>query len=1195
MDREIIEGQVLLDILLNQTINSNSKNELPKILDLYLRKLSCFGVAIYNQQKWTYIAPKALKLNTQWSNFLNEFSNEIDNVKEPFYKSVNNSYVYFFPLYEFGYLVLLRKNIFSKTMFFELKKVVDRLGRDLCREREIQKLNILNELINNHSDSVQIAEESGRMYYINKAASLFLGIPQKEVNRYSVGDLDEQFKNNLKGWKEHVEDLKSSGQLIIEAENINQVNGKKIPVELTVSTTSFNKKNFVIGISRDISKRKKQENKLAQTKQQLESIFDEMTDAVYSIKLPENKVLFVTPSLKSIFEINNSLITNNQDLLNLIMVKHNYDVSKEIQFDLEKNGHFTKTYKIETNTGSTKWIRNKGQIIYDNNSKPVRLDGVISDRTEEYFAKKSLDIEVKLQNVLIDIASTYINLDPKNLESVINSSLEKIGLFVDADRAYIFDYDFSSNTTSNTFEWCKEGITPEINNLQQVPTEYIPQWLDKHKKGEPFYISDVSLLNSQILEEKALKDILEPQGIKSLLTIPVINENDLIGFVGFDSVEKHHVYSDKEKKILSLFGMMLTNIRNRQKLDNQLRVEKEKFQNIIANMNLGLLEIDLNDKIIFANQSFCDMSGYNLNNIKGENLSKFFLPENILDIIYLDQDSTNNKSDSFEINLIDKRGEEKWWFVSSAKNYNEKGNLIGRISIHLDITIQKQLEKELARAIKKAESASKAKELFLANMSHEIRTPLNVIIGMIRQLNREELTLKQHFYVTQSENSAKHLLTILNNILDITKIESGEMEIENISFSPSALAFNIHSIFSGQAHEKNLNFTVDVSKEIAPVLIGDDKKLRQVLFNLVGNSIKFTNKGSVNLKVDLIEDYRNSQTLKFIVIDTGIGMTKDFISKVFDKFTQEESNSNRSFEGSGLGLTISNDLVKLMGSEINVVSSKEKGSSFSFTLNLKKGDLKNLEPNLFQVQKNYFKGKKVLLVEDNEMNRFITIQTLEFLGIETIEAENGAEAIKLFEKQDFDLILMDIQMPILDGVEATNHIRKTLLSKTPIIALTANAFKHEIELYLEIGMNDYLIKPFDEEELCRKIEQAFSSPKVALSNDNKLLYNLNSLKKKGRNNNDFIKKMINLFINEIYDKPSLLEDALKNNDFNTIKKIIHKVKPSILELEITSLENDLEYILSCDMHSTITKKINSSTQKIIQTLIEVCEALKNEY
>ncbi len=812
-----------------------------------------------------------------------------------------------------------------------------------------------------------------------------------------------------------------------------------------------------------------------------------------------------------------------------------------------------------------------------------------------------LDQELKLQEVLIDIASTYINLDPKDVENTINKSLAKMGLFVSSDRAYIFDYDFEKGSTSNTYEWCNEGVSPEIDHLQQIPIEYFPQWVEQHQKGEAFYIPDVSALEDD--GEGGLKSVLEPQGIKSLIAIPLLDGEELIGFVGFDSVKKHYDYSEKEKRLLFLFGQMLINIRNRQKWDNQLRLQEEKYRNIIANMNLGLLEVNLNDVIQYANQSFCDMSGYSLEELKGQRAAELFVAEHNRQTVY-DKNEQRQKavSDSYEIQVSDKNGQPHWWFISGAPQYNDKGQLIGSIGIHLDITAQKRLEQELAKAKTFAEAAAKAKELFLANMSHEIRTPLNVIIGMIRQLTKENLTTDQHFYVKQSESSAKHLLTILNNVLDIAKIESGDMEIVQEAFSPSALAYNVHSIMYSQARDKNLEFKLNVSPDIKPVLKGDETRLRQVLINLVGNAVKFTQKGNIKLSVDLLEESPETQKLCFEVSDTGIGMSEDFVSRIFDKFSQEHNSSNRKYEGTGLGMAISHDLIQLMGGKMEVQSTKNEGTNCRFELSFPVGNPDSLVSKSQQIKEGTFKGKKALLVEDNEMNRFIAIQSLDYLGFETTEAENGLIATERIREQNFDIVLMDIQMPVMDGVEATTFIRETLNNQTPIIALTANAFKHDIDLYLKKGMNDFITKPYDEQDFFRKIEHVLSLAYNVLQADStqsetkhdKPLYDLGQLEKISRGNPDFTQKMIAIFIGLSKENTAKLEAALAHDDLETIQKTAHKIKPSIDQMGIESLKEVVRKVEKYDLAAGSRQELSQLVGSIIGVLGAVVRELEEK-
>lgn len=954
-------------------------------------------------------------------------------------------------------------------------------------------------------------------------------------------------------------------------------------------------KDLVSKIDNQSAVIKKSNTELNHAKIQMESILNEMSDVVWSVKIPEGEMLFITPFVEKLYGLSVQECLDDPLWWEKVIHPEDRYMVEMIRNTLEKQGSFNEKYRIVTPAGAVKWVEVRGKYIYNADGNPTRLDGVIVDKTREFEAQVILGQELKLQEALIDIASTYINLDPKDVENTINKSLAKMGLFVSADRAYIFDYDFNKGTTSNTYEWCNEGITAEIDNLQNIPIEYFPQWVEQHRKGEAFYIPNVSELEDD--GEGGLKSILEPQGIKSLIAIPLLDGHELIGFVGFDSVKELYDYSEKEKKLLFLFGQMLINIRNRQKWDNQLRLQEEKYRNIIANMNLGLLEVNLEDVIMYANQSFCDMSGYTLEELKGRHAAELFVAKEDREKVY-DKNAKRVEavSDSYEIRVSDKQGAQHWWFISGAPQYNDRGHMIGSIGIHLDITAQKRLEQELAKAKSFAEAAAKAKELFLANMSHEIRTPLNVIIGMIRQLTKENLTTDQHFYVKQSESSAKHLLTILNNVLDIAKIESGDMEIVTEPFSPSALAYNVHSIMYSQARDKNLEFKLNVSPEIQPVLKGDETRLRQVLINLIGNAVKFTNKGSINLSVELLEENAGAQTLRFEVKDTGIGMSEEFVSRIFDKFSQEYNTSNRKYEGTGLGMAISHDLIRLMNGKMKVTSSKNEGTTCYFELTLPIGTSDSIVSKSQQIKEGTFKGKKALLVEDNEMNRFIAIQSLEYLGFDTIEAENGLIATERIQQQDFDIVLMDIQMPVMDGVEATTFIREKLHNQTPIIALTANAFKHDIDLYLKKGMNDFITKPYDEQDFFRKIEHVLSlsydvlqveKPEEPAAPAEKSRYDLSQLEKMSRGDSTFTRKMISIFVSLATENMAKLKDALANEDLVMIQKTAHKIKPSIDQMGITSLKDTIRTVEKYDLESGSNVELHS----LVNTIIDVLSAV----
>ncbi|MCC5927248.1 MAG: response regulator [Bacteroidetes bacterium] len=925
-------------------------------------------------------------------------------------------------------------------------------------------------------------------------------------------------------------------------------------------------------------------------RQKLKSILNELSDVVWSVNMPDYKTIFVTPSAEKLYGIAFDKCMKDSSWWSKAIYEEDRSVIPEIYKQLETKGSANVKYRIQTPTGEIKWVRSKSKVIYNDDGTPIRIDGIFADRTPQYTAQEQLDKEILLQEALIDIASTYINLDLKDVEKTINDSLKKMGEFVRADRSYIFDYNFDTKTTSNTYEWCNTGIEAEIENLQNVPLAFFPQWIEAHEQGEAFYVPDVFSLKDD--GEESLRGILEPQGIKSLIAIPMKDGDELIGFVGFDSVRQHHSYTQKEQKLLHLFGQMLINIRNRQKWEKQLRLQEEKYRNIITNMNLGLVEVDIDETILFANQTFRKMSGYSLTQLHGQRMKDLIKPDKKISL-----KSEKDKTDlieNYEISIKDINNNPRWWFVSEAPNYNDRGQKTGSVFIHLDITDQKNLERELAMAKSQAENAAKSKEIFLANMSHEIRTPLNVIIGMIRELNKQNLGTDQRFYVTQSDSAAKHLLTILNHILDIAKIESGELTLEEKDFSVSAVCSNAFSILHSQALEKNIDFNLSIDKNIYAAHVGDEGRIRQVLINILGNAIKFTHEGSVKFNVNLLEDTDLEQIVRFSVVDTGIGMSAAFMKNLFNKFAQEHSEANRKYEGTGLGMTIAREMILLMGSDIHIESKKGKGTRITFDLPLTKGDSSKLRYTAGQIEKDAYLGKHLLVVEDNDMNRFIALQSLHYFGCIVDEAVNGMEAIEMVRKYDYDLILMDIQMPIMDGHEATLHIRNVLESKTPIVALTANAFRHDIERYIEAGMDNFVTKPFSEDELYAKLRPFLlnTDEKINHTSSVKPLYNLTSLQELSHGDERFTERMLTLFTELASKAIAEFEEAIERKDYRQIANTAHRMKPSIDNLDIVELKHTIRELEKFPIDGNVEERKKLVTS-VKDTLEQVCVEIKS--
>lgn len=639
-------------------------------------------------------------------------------------------------------------------------------------------------------------------------------------------------------------------------------------------------------------------------------------------------------------------------------------------------------------------------------------------------------------------------------------------------------------------------------------------------------------------------------------------------------------------------------ISSRKAIESKLIQQEKKYRNIIANMNLGLLEVDLHENIMYANQSFADMSGFEIQELVGNKATEILnLDTSKEKIISKGELRQKGISDNYEIKVRNKAGETRWWFISGAPNYNDNNELIGSIGIHLDITKQKSLEHELGIAKNKAEDASKAKEAFLANMSHEIRTPLNAIIGMIRELKREDLSKKQQSYLNHTDTASKHLLSIVNSILDISKIEAGEFQLESQHFSLEALVGNIQSILFNKAKQKGLEFNVNVSNNIFPAYLGDSARLRQVLINLLDNAIKFTPDGFINLSVRVIEVEEKSHTIEFVLTDTGIGMNSEYLDQIFSKFTQEEKSTSRKFGGTGLGMSITKEIIQLMGGTIDVWSEKNKGTKITIRLNLPKGNTKKLIITDGESYKNGLEGIKVLLVEDNVMNRFIAIKSLNYFGCQVEEAENGKVALEKVKEQEYDVILMDIQMPEMDGVETTKAIRNDLNKDTPIIAVSANAFRKDIDLYLSIGMNDYVTKPFNEAELFHAIQNHLNflpNNYEATDESDDKKYNIEKLIEISAGDKAFVKNMIDIFIEHTPQTLLEINDSLGKEDYTNVSRLAHRIKPNIeylgmvdihiqaKEIELLAKQDDFEH----EYLAAKVVKFNIDLKKAIAQLME---------
>jgi PAS domain S-box-containing protein len=498
---------------------------------------------------------------------------------------------------------------------------------------------------------------------------------------------------------------------------------------------------------------------------------------------------------------------------------------------------------------------------------------------------------------------------------------------------------------------------------------------------------------------------------------------------------------------------------------------------VASKTNTGVNISDREGNTTWVNQSLERLIGYSLIELQGEKLGNIISNEESQRALISESrnKAENNESYSIEVKATTKDRKSVWLSVANTPVVDEKGRVIRQIDLITDITQRKQVERELVESKEQALQLSEAKEMFLSVMSHEIRTPLNAVIGMTHLLLDNDPKVSQIEDLNILKFSAENLLNIINDILDFTKIETGNLMLESLPMDIKSLATDIISSLQVTASKRGNKLRLS-THEVPELIIGDKTRLYQILMNLLGNALKFTGQGEINLNIELLREHDANVEILFEVSDTGIGIPEDKLSYIFETFTQAKTDIARKYGGTGLGLAITKKLLKLYKSDITVKSIEGKGTTFSFTVAFDK-----VSPgfNLLQtgLSTSSFEGKSILVVDDNEINILIANRILSKMGFVITFASNGHEAIEKVMKQKFDLIFMDIKMPGIDGYETTSIIRELdgdYFKTVPIIALTASTLQEEHVKFKASGMDGHVLKPFKPDEIKEVINQQLS-------------------------------------------------------------------------------------------------------------------------
>jgi signal transduction histidine kinase/DNA-binding response OmpR family regulator len=500
-----------------------------------------------------------------------------------------------------------------------------------------------------------------------------------------------------------------------------------------------------------------------------------------------------------------------------------------------------------------------------------------------------------------------------------------------------------------------------------------------------------------------------------------------------------------------------------------------------------------------------------------------------------------------------------------------------------------RLIKTIELSKKEVDIAAGVKEQFLANMSHEIRTPVNSIIGFTSLLQKTSLQKDQSDFVSYIKNSGENLLYIVNDILDISKIEAGMLHIKKEPFNINELCYNIEMMFYNESRSKQIAFNYSIGKEVPEFIVGDEDRLKQILANLIGNAFKFTHHGSISLGIKAENEKPGFLNLVFKIKDTGIGIPEEKIDTIFERFEQANSKTTKTYGGTGLGLSIVKKLVTMQGGKITVLSKENAGSEFIFSLPLQIAEeinINELKTQPFDTEANScemnFPSKfKILAAEDNKMNQLLLQHIFKQWNLNFKIANNGAQVIDILKTETFDVILMDIQMPDIDGYLATNFIRKELKSNVPVIAMTAYVLPAEKEKCFAFGMNEYLPKPINEVKLRELLVKYLPAETV---NKKAPLINQAHLLETFSKNKGFIKNILELFITQLPADLAALKQAVTERNCKQVKTLAHHLKSTVLSVNpIYPDIADLQKLEESDILNPDWININELTDNLLKT------------
>lgn len=972
------------------------------------------------------------------------------------------------------------------------------------------------ELVENAGDMIYELSEDGKFSFINQSMEGFTGYARTELTSMHYWDIvhindKQRVINFYKQQREATKDFTYLEFIIVTKD------GREIWVGQNVKMFFTEKWVWkVSAVARDITAIKEAENKLTES-ENLYKVLSTNTSVMICLHAldEEGTYTYVSPSsleltgyaAEELIGRSPFAIIPESDALRLREFIKLGVFEKIIIPDLE--------YRVTKKDGTVIWVESNSNFITDESGNIKAYKSSLREITKR-----------------------------KNAEAALQASEQRFRLLSEDAPIGIFQTDSSGLGTYMNKRWCEiAGIDENmakgdgwVKVIVAEDREIVSRtWMTAIQESKEFNI-DFRFNNPK-------------QGVRWVSCHAVqVTEPDgaIIGYIG--TIDDITALKEAQEKL----------------------IESEKLYRLLSTNSKDLITIytaDTNPIRTYISPSSKDILGYAPEELIGKSPFEIMLPEDIKKIQETVHPFTASGVPAFaEYRIKKKDGSIIWLESNSNPFFNENGEMIGFQTSARDITQRRQFQEALLKAKEKAEDATRAKSQFLSMMSHEIRTPMNAIIGVTNLLLQDSPRDDQQEGLELLKFSGENLLTIINDILDFSKIEAGKIELENIAFDLHLTLSNIVKVMKHRADQKDIDLIFNYPPTAAKVVKGDQVRISQIVTNLLGNAIKFTKNGSVTLAVDVTEHASPSLSYTIAVIDTGIGIESEKIQEVFESFTQARSDTTRKFGGTGLGLSITKKLLNLMDSDVYVESEHGVGSKFFFTLNLEEGSLSSAEQKSSVVLGD-FKGKaiRVLLVEDNRVNQIVANNFLKKWGIDAVIANNGYEAVERVKEKSFQLILMDLQMPELDGYDATRKIRAMedpYFKSLPIIALTASAMTEIQDKILESGMNDFVSKPFQPEALQAKISQYVLQEETIIHSSNGKQSNLDIY---SEGDPEFKRELADLLVKNV---ESLIESVYKYAEFGdieTYQKVYHKCKTTLSMLgdeEFYAIAEEIDQLMT---------------------------------